>query len=79
MSGCRDGSRPRLTPHLLVRIHPKLLQLTVQRTALHSDELRGAGNIATKTQQLRLQILRLEHIARLGRAGGLREIIRETA
>ena len=43
----------------------ELLQLAVQRAALHADEIRRAADIAAEAQQLRLQILRLEHIARL--------------
>ena len=50
---------------LVRRMHAQLLELAVQRAAFHADELRGAADIAAEAQQLRLQVLRFEHVARV--------------
>ena len=52
--GCNEHADRALPAHLLVRIHPELLQLAVQRAALHADELRGAADVAAEPQELRL-------------------------
>ena len=57
--------QPKLSADPLVGIDAKLLQLAVQRRALHADELRGAGNVTAETNQLSVQVLRFEQIARL--------------
>ena len=37
-------------PHPILRADPQLLELAVQRAALHADEIRGAADIAAETQ-----------------------------
>src|SRR6185312_2713776 len=64
---CRaiDRRRKEISAVAVVRVDAELLQLAMQRAALHPDELCGAADVAAEAQQLRLEVLGLEQVPRL--------------